>query len=360
MLKQERLVNVKKVADDNGIDCIILVPGVNLFYLSGLQMEPSERITLIVVPVDAEPAAVVPLLEAERVASATGIKNIFSYEDEQGPVSSIQAALSRRRKYVYGVEFRYMRLLESKILEQSIGAVELRDSGPLFARLRARKDKDELAIMEKAAHIADEAVAAGISAVRPDVSERSIADIIGDIIKRHRAEAGIAVASGVRSSVPHAHTSDKIIERGDAVWIDIVVYYESYVADITRSCFGGKPDPEFVKIYEIVLEAQKRGRTIAKPGMTGEQVDALCRDYIIEAGYGDHFIHRTGHGIGLEVHEEPYIVKGNHNKLEPGMTFTVEPGIYIAQKGGIRIEDDVVLTVNGVRSLTSARRDLVH
>ncbi len=246
------------------------------------------------------------------------------------------------------------------MLEQSIGPVELRDSGPLFARLRARKDNDELAIMERAAHIADEAVAAGISAVRPDVSERSVANIIEEIIKRHRAEAGIAVVSGARSAVPHARTSDKIIERGDAVWIDIVVYYESYVADITRSCFAGKPDPEFLKIYEIVLEAQERGRTIAKPGMTGEQVDALCRDYIIEAGYGDHFIHRTGHGIGLEVHEEPYIVKGNHNELEPGMTFTVEPGIYSAQKGGIRIEDDVVLTMDGVRSLTNARRDLVH
>lgn len=360
MLKQKRLANLNKEAKNNGIDCLLLVPGVNLFYVSGLQMETSERITLIAVPVDGEPAAIVPLLEAERVASATGIKNIFSYEDEQGPISAIQAALSERRKNVYGVEFRYMRLLESKMLEHSIGALELRDSGPLFAHLRARKDKDELSIMERAAQIADEAVAAGISAVRPGISERTVADVVEDVIKRHRAEAGIAVASGVHSAVPHAQASDKIIEEGDAVWIDIVVYYESYVADITRSCFAGKPDPELLNIYDIVLKAQERGRTLAKPGMTGAQVDAVCRDYITKAGYGGHFIHRTGHGIGLEVHEEPYIVKSNHNKLEPGMTFTIEPGIYITQKGGIRIEDDVVLTVDSVRSLTNVRRDFIH
>jgi Xaa-Pro aminopeptidase len=165
------------------------------------------------------------------------------------------------------------------------------------------------------------------------------------------------VASGPRSAIPHANTTDRTIEDGDPVWIDIVVFYEGYVADITRSCFAGKPTKEMRAVYQAVYEAQERGRTLARPGMTGAEIDALCRDHIERAGFGPYFTHRTGHGIGLDVHEEPYIVKSNKIPLAADMAFTVEPGVYLPGKGGVRIEDDVILTESGSRTLTSCPRE---
>ncbi len=350
---------MRKKAQDEGIDCLILVPGVNLFYLSGLQMGLSERITLIGVPADSEPFAVCPQFETERITSDTNIRNIFSYKDDEGPSFALQSALQKKRGQVFGIEFRYARLLEWDLIKQCLGELEIKNIDSILANQRSIKDPEELGIMERSAQIADTAAKAGLKAVQPGISEVHVAGVVERTIKKNGGEGYALVASGKRSAVPHAQATDKIIEDGETVWIDIVVCYDNYMADITRSCFAGKPDAEFMKIYRIVLEAQEKGRTMAKPGMTGAEIDALCRDYITEAGYGESFTHRTGHGIGLEVHEEPYIMKSNHKKLEPNMTFTIEPGIYLSGKGGVRIEDDVVLTKDSVRSLTKLNRSLV-
>lgn len=358
-MNEERLEKSRKQAQDKGIDCLIFVPGVNLFYLSGLKMELSERVTLVGIPVDHDPFAMCPLFEMERVTSNTGITNIFSYKDDEGPLFALQSVLSDKRGQVFGVEFRYTRLLEWDLMRRCLGEVKIRNIDPILANQRSIKDPQELKIMERAAQIADVAAEAGIKAVQPGISETHIVSVVERTIKKNGGDGYLLVASGTRSMVPHAKATDKIIKEGEIIWIDIVVSYENYVADITRSCFAGTPDPELLKIYKIVLEAQERGRTKAKPGMTGAEIDALCRDYITEAGYGEYFSHRTGHGIGLEVHEEPYIVKNNQSKLEPNMTFTIEPGIYLAGKGGVRIEDDVVLTHDGVRSLTNFKRDFI-
>ncbi len=356
----ERIDRLKKIARAQGIESILLVPGVNLFYITGLHMGLSERITLIGLPVDDEPFAIVPQLEAEKVAAATRIRRIFSYTDSAGPESAIKTAFGRGKIKRFGIEYRYMRVLEFELLRFLLGQISIFDIGPMMSGLRSRKDENELKIMKEAAKIADALVAVGARAVRPGVSEKRVEGLILDAARRHNAQAELSVASGPNSAIPHSRTTERIIQSGDAVWIDIVVYYKDYVADITRTCFAGKPAPEMLKIFRIVYEAQKAGRTRARAGMTGAEVDALCRNYIAAAGYGKYFIHRTGHGIGLEVHEEPYIVKGNNKMLKENMIFTIEPGIYLPGKGGVRIEDDVLLTKRGCHSLTSFERNLVR
>jgi Xaa-Pro aminopeptidase len=167
------------------------------------------------------------------------------------------------------------------------------------------------------------------------------------------------VASGYRSALPHGVASDKIIEKGDFVTLDFGAYYHGYVSDITRTIAVGDPEAKLKEIYDIVLEAQKRGVAGIKPGMSGKEADALTRDYITEKGYGEYFGHSTGHGIGLEVHEGPALSLKSDLVLEPGMVVTVEPGIYIPGLGGVRIEDDTVITSKGNETLTHSEKELI-
>ena len=169
----------------------------------------------------------------------------------------------------------------------------------------------------------------------------------------------IIVASGIRSALPHGVATDKIIEKGDFVTLDYGAYYNGYVSDITRTLAVGKPSEELINIYDIVLEAQLRGMAGIKPGMTGREADALTRDLIEEKGYGQYFGHSTGHGIGLEVHEGPALSFRSDIILEPGMAVTVEPGIYLPGVGGVRIEDDTIVTIDGNEALTHSTKELI-
>jgi Xaa-Pro dipeptidase len=171
---------------------------------------------------------------------------------------------------------------------------------------------------------------------------------------------GSIIASGPRTASPHTSASGRVLQPGELLLFDCGVAHHSYMADITRTFAVGEPDPELVEIYEIVKKANAAARRYAGPGDRAEEIDGVARQVIERAGYGQHFIHRTGHGLGLEVHEPPYIVDGNDTVLRPGMTFTIEPGIYLPGKGGIRIEDDIVITEEGCESLTTFSRDLIY
>jgi Xaa-Pro dipeptidase len=166
------------------------------------------------------------------------------------------------------------------------------------------------------------------------------------------------VVAGPNSAKPHAGPSDRPLAEGDLLIVDWGTVYEGYRSDITRTFVLGEPTPEMVRIHDAVLAANQSGRLAVRPGMPAQEVDRMARRAIVQAGYGDYFIHRTGHGLGLETHEPPYIVEGNLLMLEAGMSFTVEPGIYVPGKGGVRIEDDVVVTEDGAETLTTLPRDL--
>lgn len=232
----------------------------------------------------------------------------------------------------------------------------------LIEKLRLIKTDAEIKILKEAANIADAAFTHILSFIRPGVTELEVSNELEFFMRKRGATSSsfdIIVASGVRSALPHGVASEKVIESGDFVTLDFGAYYNGYVSDITRTVAVGEPDAKLKEIYDIVLKAQALGMEGIKPGMTGKQADALTRDYIASHGYGEYFGHSTGHGIGLEVHEGPALSVKSSLVLEQGMIVTVEPGIYIPGLGGVRIEDDTIITKDGNESLTYSTKELI-
>jgi len=361
---------------EQGLGCAFLVPGPNLWYLTGLQLEAFERVILGIVPPAGGLAFIVPQLEADKVRAHIDAHihcgAVFHYTDDAGPLDALRQALRalgfglNLDPLVVGAEFLHMRLLDRHIIEQaserdgSRPAIQFRDLGPIAARMRAVKDPDELAALRRAAQIVDIGIAAAASAIAPGVTEREVAAAA----ERAMLAAGAdsvpfnAVLAGPNSALPHGQTSGYAMRDGDMVICDIGATYHGYNGDITRTFAVGSPAPQMARIYGVVYDANRAACQAARPGVTGEQLDSVARDAITRAGFGEYFTHRTGHGLGLEIHEEPYIVQGAKRPLEEGMVFTIEPGIYIPGVGGVRIEDDLALTDDGCLVLTAFPREL--
>ena len=260
-----------------------------------------------------------------------------------------------------GFEQDYVTYAEYKTYEQTF-KTELVPVSGMIEKLRLIKSDAEINILKKAADIADAAFRHIIGFIRPGVTEVEVANELEFFMRKAGATSSsfdIIVASGYRSAMPHGVATEKVIEKGDMVTLDYGALYQGYVSDITRTVAVGEPDPQLKEIYHIVLEAQRRGVRALKAGMSGKAADALARDYIAEKGYGDYFGHSTGHGIGLEVHEGPALSIRSETVLEPGMVVTVEPGIYIPGLGGVRIEDDVLITADGNEVLTHSTKELL-
>jgi Xaa-Pro aminopeptidase len=236
-------------------------------------------------------------------------------------------------------------------------------AGPVLGRLRLRKAADEVDALRRAGQAIDRVHARMGEWLRPGRTEADVGRDIAEAIvaEGHRTVNFVIVGSGPNGASPHHDTSDRVIEPGDPVVVDIGgTMPDGYCSDCTRVYVaGGDPDPDFAKYYTVLLDAQRRACEAVRPGVTAQSVDAAARDVIAEAGYGELFIHRTGHGIGLEEHEDPYIVVGNDTVLEPGMCFSIEPGIYLPGRHGARIEDIVVVTEDGGERLDTIDRDLV-
>lgn len=233
----------------------------------------------------------------------------------------------------------------------------------VIEQIRMIKDAGELSIMKEAAELADQTFSHVLGLIKPGVSENAIALEIEMFIRRNGGTStsfDTIVASGVRSALPHGVASGKLIQENEFVTLDFGAYYNGYCSDITRTVFVGKnPSDKHKEIYDIVLKAQLNCLKGLRPGMTGHEGDALCRDIITEHGYGGQFGHSTGHGLGMEVHEQPRVSPRDQTILVPGMAVTVEPGIYIPGFGGVRIEDDIVLVENGIHILTSSTKELL-
>lgn len=374
-MNPNRIVRMLDRARAGGLECIVIMPGPNMLYLTGLEMHQSERPTMLFFPAHGEPFAFCPAFEASRVTGESGIARVFPWGEEEGPAPVLRKSLAATGigSGVLGVEYRYMRVMERELLAHAVdhgvtvmsGApaegLRYEDAGAILADLRMSKDADELAIMQEAAAIVDAGCKAAHAFIRPGVTEQQVVEHMTRELEKLGAKPPfhIAVASGPRSAIPHAGATDRVLQEGELCWVDFVCQHKGYYGDITRTYPVGKVDGKLKEIFQVCLDAQAKARAEARPGMTGAQVDAICREYITGRGYGPHFTHRTGHGLGLEGHEEPYIVGSNHRQLEVGQTFTIEPGIYIPDLGGVRIEDDVVLEPTGARSLTQYPRDLL-
>ncbi|MEH7301623.1 M24 family metallopeptidase [Neobacillus drentensis] len=260
-----------------------------------------------------------------------------------------------------GFEEDFLTYSSFKLYEKEIEAELVPISG-VIEKLRLIKTDAEIKILKVAADIADAAFKHILDFIRPGKTELEVSNELEFFMRRAGATSSsfdTIVASGHRSALPHGVASNKVIEAGDVVTLDYGAYYNGYVSDITRTVAVGEPDAKLKEIYEIVFEAQARGMAGIKPGMTGKQADALTRDYITEKGYGEYFGHSTGHGIGLEVHEGPGLSTKSDIILEPGMVVTCEPGIYIPGLGGVRIEDDTLITTTHNEALTHSTKELI-
>jgi len=363
LVYRERVESLRQRMARHGFDCIFLAPGANLYYFTGLEMGVSERSSIAIIPASGPSKIVVPELEARKAEALAKVDEVTSYRDEEGPASALGFAVEglKLAGHNVGFEYRSMRVQELELIRQAMGQLTYGDAGKLFASLRATKDEQELEYMAKACAIVEAGMESALAAIKPGASEFQVQAEIEQDLRRAgvMGHVQMSVASGERSGSGHNSTSGRTIMEGDLVWVDLMVSVEGYYADITRTFPVGRVSHNLQEIYQVVLEAQQATRERAEPGMTGREIDAIARGIIESRGFGEYFTHRTGHGLGLEIHEEPYIVASNETPLEPGMTFTIEPGIYLPGEGGVRIEDDVVLVPNGCKSMTNFRRNLL-
>ncbi|MBN2909880.1 aminopeptidase P family protein [Polycladomyces sp. WAk] len=247
-------------------------------------------------------------------------------------------------------------------LKSILDGVEVVPVSNMVEKLRETKDADELETLRRAARIVDEVFAEILKEIRPGLRERDIAFRLEFLMREKGADSSsfdIIVASGPRSALPHGVASDRVLEKGDLVTLDFGALYEGYCSDITRTIVLGKPNERQREIYDIVLHAQQAALEAVRPGVTGRDVDKVARDIITDRGYGEQFGHSTGHGIGLEIHEAPTLSVNGETVLQSGMVVTVEPGIYLPGFGGVRIEDDVVVTEQGKEVLTHSPKNLI-
>jgi Xaa-Pro dipeptidase len=289
--------------------------------------------------------------------------DLYTYTDQDGyeqAFADVAEGLRLNGKTV-AVEYRHMRVLELRQLEAVVPNacfVALEDALP---ELRLAKDRHELDAMRGAIEITERALHSLISQPLGGLTERQVASRLSQLMVDGGADgiAFVIVVAGPNSADPHKEPSDRPIQTGDLVTIDCGAVWQGYPADITRTFAVGEIADELLVVYQTVLKANAAGKAAVKPGVAAQDVDRAARQAIRDAGYGTYFFHRTGHGLGIEVHEPPYIVEGNEQLLAPGMVFTVEPGVYIPGLGGVRIEDNVVVTQEGVDCLTTFPRELM-
>ncbi|MBX3063155.1 MAG: aminopeptidase P family protein [Anaerolineae bacterium] len=361
---QLRLSKLRVLIKEAGFDVAALIPGATLYYLTGIHFHLSERPIILFVPADGEVGMILPALEEQHVIEKQPFPiQPFVYSDRQGYGVAFDAAsktlsLAGKRVAVEGLQ---MRVLEGQTIQQYAPNSQIISADKVISRIRLHKQASEIALMRNAIAISEAALEATIGQIEVGMTEQRVAHILHSEMTQ-RGGQGLAfesaILTGANSALPHGGPGDSVIREGDLLLFDYGAKVSAYPADITRVFAVGKLDPELEKIYRLVKAANEAGIAAAKPGVTAQDVDRATRKVIADAGYGDYFVHRTGHGLGLDVHEAPDILEGNTQVLEPGMIFTIEPGIYLPGKGGVRIEDNILITETGCEVLTSFPKTL--
>ena len=360
-----RLSNLRQSLQNSGMEALALGPGPSLTYLTGLHFHLSERPVVMFFTAEGTPGIVLPELEMLKLGELPLEIRAFPYGENpaawEGIFLAAGKALGLEGKSM-GVEPRSMRLLEYNFIKSIAGKTEFQDAGNMVGELRLRKDADEIAAIRKAVKIAQAALEATLPVIKIGKAEKEIASELVLQLLRHGSEPELPffpiVSSGPNGANPHAVPSERKLQEGDLLVVDWGAAVDGYISDLTRTFAVGEVEPEYKKIHQIVLEANAAGRVAGKPGAACSAVDKAARDVIEKAGYGEYFTHRTGHGIGMEAHEDPYMRGDNSRLLEEGMVYTVEPGIYLPGRNGVRIEDNLVVTQDGVECLSDMPREL--
>jgi D-alanyl-D-alanine dipeptidase len=354
----QRLSRVADAAADQGVQAVVVAPSADLVYLTGYSPPPLERLTCLVVRAEGPPVLVVPRLE-QPLAEDAGVGDlaeIRSWAETEDPYAVVASLIE-------GVEHAACsdRLWASHLLGlQRAAGIPFVPAAPILGRLRAVKDRQELDLLKRAARYADETFARVIQARLETRSEREVAGLLAALLREtgHDEVTFTIVGAGPNGASPHHEATGREILSGDPVVLDFGGRSGGYCSDISRTVVVGVPPGDFAHGYDVVREAQEEAFRAVAPGVPAEDVDRAARRVIEREGFGELFVHRTGHGIGLEEHEAPYIVGGNTEPLRPGMCFSIEPGIYLPGQYGIRIEDIVMVTDDGAQRLNHASREL--
>jgi Xaa-Pro aminopeptidase len=357
----ERLSAVAAAVRGRGLDALLLTPGPDLRYVTGYDAKQLERLTCLVVPADGDPFLLVPQLElkAAQASPAAGLGvEMVSWGETTSPFGIIKNRVHSPQSVALSDRMWALHVLQ---FARTFPGAAQHLASEVLSPLRIRKSAAEVQALREAGQAIDRVHARVPQWLEPGSTERQAGAKIAEAIlaEGHAAVDFTIVGSGPNAASPHHEVSDRVLREGDVVVVDIGGTMPSgYCSDCTRTYAIGEPPADFAEYYAVLKDAQDKACDAAGPGVQAQEVDRVARGIIAAAGYGDWFIHRTGHGIGLEAHEDPYIVEGNTTELAPGMAFSVEPGIYPGPHGA-RIEDIVVCTTSGRERLNNAPRDLV-
>jgi D-alanyl-D-alanine dipeptidase len=366
----ERISRARALMRDAGLDFLLVGPSADLYYLIGAQSRPSERLALLALSASGPGFMVLPAFEAPTLPPMPADVQVLTWQEDQDPAALLAGNIATacgsgqsHARCVIGVSDRVWSVFLLR-LQAALPWAKFTTAGQVLAEMRQVKSPEEIELLRWSGEAADRVFDEIITRRFSGRSELHVAQELADLLRQAglRVEGLPIVASGPNSASPHHHAGERIIQHGDAVVLDFGGTYEGYYSDITRTVFVGQA-PEWGsnahRVYEAVAQAQEAAVTAARPGMTCEALDRVARDLLTNAGYGQYFTHRLGHGIGLDGHEPPYLVQGNPTPLRAGMTFSIEPGVYIPGLFGVRIEDIVALHDDGAERLNNATRDIV-
>ncbi|MCQ4089554.1 Xaa-Pro peptidase family protein [Exiguobacterium sp. LL15] len=359
----ERTNQISEFLKEQGIDLAVVTSKANVFYFSGVYAEPHERVMAVLVDVTGKHVLFCPALEASIVAASPWEGDVVTYEDHENPfdrLAELFATFEHSNNRI-GIEGEHMTFSRYQELSSRLENAAILDIGESLQALRLKKTPEEIAILQEAATLADEAIEIGKQAIRPGITEiEVIAEIEYEMKKKGVREMSFdtLVLFGANSADPHGVPGERVIQEGDFVLFDLGVVWKGYCSDITRTFIYGEANEEQKKIYETVRQALEAATEASQIGTTLGALDKAARDVISNAGYGQYFTHRVGHGLGIEVHEFPSLASNNLLTAEAGIVYTLEPGIYVPGVGGVRIEDDIHLTAEGPVALTRTPKHL--
>lgn len=357
---------VSDLLSNNHLDALAILPGPTLTYITGLHFHPGERpVTLLISATEA--CLILPALEAGKGSLSAIPLRIITFSDNpdtwQAAFNQAISSMNLHHAHI-GVESTGMRFQEAQFLIKASADAQLINADNLIGTLRIQKNSSEIQAVQQAVKIAEQALMATLPIIKPGLTEAELALELSINLIRNGSLSGSSfdpiIASGPNGANPHATVSDRSLQNGDLLVIDWGATFNGYISDLTRTFAIGSIHPELEKIVEVVHQANTAGRMACQPNISAGKVDQQTRKVIEQSGYGEFFTHRTGHGIGMQVHEPPYIFAENDLILQPGMMFTIEPGIYLPGRAGARIEDNVVITEEGCEVLSSLPRELIH
>ena len=358
--RARRLDSLRGEMARSGFDLAAIAPTDNIRYLLGFSPHPDERACLLLVTATGA-AVLMPSLNADDAAAQAPELELVRWNDDAGPAEALRATLERvagtsAQRVAADPEMRADHLM---LLQETLPAARTVTATVVVGPLREVKDTDELTALQGASDVADQAMQAAFATLAPGVTELAV----GDAVARTFAAGGSSVefaivGGGPNGAFPHHSTGSRPLQDGDAVVIDIGGRLDGYVSDITRMAFIGEPSERYVEVHAIVEAAVVAGLAAAKPGAACAEVDAAARGVITDAGYGEYFVHRTGHGLGISVHEPPWIMRGYDVELQPGVVHSVEPGIYLPGEFGVRLEEIVHVTDTGCERFSALPRDV--